>query len=73
MVVSIWLDSITVIMITQCFDDSEKILEEKFKVIIFFIIEKWSRKANIHGDFNVPDFSGQQGVRKINPRVPQLS
>jgi len=27
-------------MITQCFDDSEKILEEKFKVIIFFIIEK---------------------------------
>jgi len=27
-------------MITQCFDDSEKILEEEFKVIIFFIIEK---------------------------------
>jgi len=59
-------------MISQCFDDSEKILEEEFKVVIFFIIER-CRKANIHGDFDVPDFSGQQGVRKINSCVPQLS
>ena len=71
MVVSIWLDSIAVIIISQCFDDSEKILEE-FKVVMLFIIEK-CRKANIHGDFDVPNFSGQQWVRKIYSCVPQLS